>query len=84
LIGLAACLSPVMLGAGFALSVFAVPIWGLWWLIGDTVLAVWQPVTLGLLMLTFVLGLVFSWKWWRTERRFGSARWPGAVLVAFV
>ena len=84
LIGLAACLSPVMLGAGFALSVFAVPIWGLWWLIGDTVLAVWQPVTLGLLMLTFVLGLVFSWKWWRTERRFGSARWPGAVLVVFV
>lgn len=84
LTALAVLLSPFMLGFGFALSVLALPLWGIWWLAGDTVLAVWQPVTLGLLMLLLILGVVFSWKWWRSERRFGSARWPAALFALFV
>lgn len=84
LTALAVLLSPFMLGFGFALSVLALPLWGIWWLAGDTVLAVWQPVTLGLLMLLLTLGVIFSWKWWRSERRFGSARWPAALFVLFV
>lgn len=73
-----------MFGFGFALSLLALPLWGIWWLTGDKVLAVWQPLSLGLLMLLLTLGVVSSWKWWRSERRFGSARWPAALFALFV
>lgn len=40
LTALAVLFSPFMFGFGFALSLLALPLWGIWWLTGDKVLAI--------------------------------------------